>query len=117
MSAMPKPVRDARGKRPIFYEAPGLDQAMSMILVLAEELAALRDRHDTLEEVLAAHGIEARTATEAHVPDEAALARREAWRQAFLQRLYYLARKDAADAARADSPERYRETIDAIAKG
>ena len=29
--------RDARGKRPQFYADPVMDQAMSMILVLAEE--------------------------------------------------------------------------------
>ncbi len=112
-----KPFRDAKGKRPRFYDQPGLDQAMSMILVLAEEVATLRDRHDTLEEVLAANGIDAAAAIEAHVASPETLTRREAWRQAFLARLYYLARKDAADAARADTEQSFTDTIETIAKG
>lgn len=112
-----KPIRDAKGKRPKFYPEPGLDQAMSMILVLAEEFSTLRDRMDTLEEVLEAHSIDAAAAIEAHQPTPETLTRREEWRQAFLARLYYLARKDAADAARNDTEERYTETLETIAKG
>jgi len=112
-----KPVRDAKGKRPQFYDQPGVDQAMSMILVLAEEFAVLRDRQDTLEEVLAQHSIDVTAAIEAHQPSPEILTRREEWRQAFLARLYYLARKDAADAARNDTQDRYLETLETIAKG
>ncbi|MFN7173164.1 MAG: hypothetical protein ACK4MT_00375 [Thermaurantiacus tibetensis] len=115
--AAAKPPRDARGKRPQFHADPGLDHAMSMILVLATELAALKERQDTLEQVLARHGIDAEAEIEAFAPTEADLARREAWRQAFLARLYYLARKDAADAARGDTEAAFRETLDSIAKG
>ncbi|MCS6987581.1 MAG: hypothetical protein NZM40_09185 [Sphingomonadaceae bacterium] len=108
--------RDARGRRPQFYAAQGLDQAMSMILVLAAELSVMRERMDTLEGVLAAHGIDATAAIEAHEPSPETLARREAWRQAFLARLYYLARKDAADAARGETEQAFRRTIEDIAQ-
>ena len=54
----PHVVKDAKGKRPQFYEAPGLDQAMSMIMVLANEMAVLRDRLDSAERVMAANGID-----------------------------------------------------------
>jgi len=114
---MPQPIRDARGKRPAFYEAQGLDQAMSMILVLASEFATLRERVDTLERVLEQHGIEAEAAIEAYQPAPEVLKQRELWRQAFLRRLYYLARKDAADAVRGDTEARFRETIETIARG
>ncbi len=118
MTAAPKPapIRDARGKRPQFYEAQGLDQAMSMILVLASEFAVLRERMDTLERILEAHGIDAAAAIEAYAPTTEVLTARETWRQAFLARLYYLARKDAADAARGDTDTRFRETIETIAE-
>jgi hypothetical protein len=112
-----KPIRDAKGKRPAFYDTPGLDQAMSMILVLAEEHAVLRDRQDTLEQVLRGHGIDAEAEIEAYQPTTEVLSAREARRQAFLDRLYYLARKDAADAARDDTVEGYKATLDLIAKG
>lgn len=113
----PIPIRDAKGKRPAFYAAPGLDQAMSMILVLANEWNVLRDRLDTLERVLEARGIDAAEAIEAYQPPQPVLEAREARRQDFLARLYYLARKDAADAARGDTTESYAQTLDEIAKG
>jgi hypothetical protein len=111
----PHVVRDAKGKRPQFYEAPGLDQAMSMILVLANELSVLHDRLDSVERVAKARGIDLAADIEALALDQAALEAREAWRQGFLERLYYLARKDAAEAAAADSAESYNATIEAIA--
>lgn len=107
--------RDARGKRPQFYADPAMDQAMSMILVLAEEYSAMRDRLDTVERVATEAGLGA--AIEAYQPPQEVLEVREARRQAFLSRLYYLARKDAADAAENSTEARYNATIDDIAKG
>ncbi len=107
--------RDARGKRPDFYADPAMDQAMSMILVLAEELSVMRDRLDTVERVASDAGLGA--AIETYQPPQAVLEEREARRQAFLTRLYYLARKDAAEAAENDSEARYTATLDDIAKG
>lgn len=117
MTAMLKPVRNARGKRPQFYDTPGLDQAMSMILVLANELSVMRDRLDTVERVAAAKGLVLETEIEAFEPDQAVLEMREARRQDFLDRLYYLARKEAAELATGDSTDRYRRALDAIAAG
>jgi hypothetical protein len=107
--------RDARGKRPQFYADPAMDQAMSMILVLAEEFSAMRDRLDTVERVATEAGLGA--AIEAYQPPQDVLEEREARRQAFLSRLYYLARKDAADAAENSTDARYNATIEDIAKG
>lgn len=107
--------RNARGKRPDFYTDPAMDQAMSMILVLAEEFCVMRDRLDTVERVATNAGLAA--AIEAYQPPQAILEDREARRQAFLTRLYYLARKDAAEAAEDDSEARYTATLDDIAKG
>ena len=107
--------RTARGKRPRFYEAPGLDQAMSMILVLAQEMTVLRDRLDTVERVATEAGLGA--AIEAYEPPQAVLEIREARRQAFLTRLYYLARQDAAQAAEQDDEGRFTAALDEIAKG
>lgn len=107
--------RDARGKRPQFYADPAMDQAMSMILVLAEEFCALRDRLDTVERVASSAGLAA--AIESYEPPQPVLEEREARRQAFLTRLYYLARKDAAEASENDTSDRYTATLDDIAKG
>jgi hypothetical protein len=108
-------VRDAKGKRPQFYETPGLDQAMSMILVLANELSVLHDRLDSVERVSKAKGLDLASEIEGLVLDQDALEARESWRQGFLDRLYYLARKEAHEAAQAESDAGYKSIIEDIA--
>lgn len=107
--------RDARGKRPRFYSAPGLDQAMSMIMVLANETSVLRDRLDSAERAHKARGLDLAAEIEALALDQEALEAREAWRQGFLDRLYYLARKEAREAADAETTDSYNAAIHEIA--
>ncbi len=111
----PHVVKDSKGKRPHFYEGQGMDQAMSMIMVLANELSVLRDRLDSAERVAKAGGLDLAAGIEALTLDQAALESREQARQDFLGRLFYLTRKDASEAAQADTEERYRETVAEIA--
>jgi hypothetical protein len=107
--------RNARGKRPNFYETPGMDEAMSMIMVLANELMVVRDRLDTVEKVAAAKGVVLDAEIEAYEPDQAVLEARELRRQEFLSRLFYLAKKQAAELQTGDSAERYTKALDDIA--
>jgi hypothetical protein len=107
--------RNARGKRPQFYETPGLDEAISMIMVLANELSVVRDRLDTVEKVAAAKGVMLDAEIEAFEPDQATLEARELRRQDFLARLFYLARKQAAELQTGDSADRYTKALDDIA--
>ena len=111
----PHVIRDARGKRPQFYDTDGLDSAMSMIMVLASELATLRDRLDSAERVAKASGLDLAAGIETLVLDQAALEEREARRQDFLGRLFYLARKDANEAAQAETAAGFEATIAEIA--
>ena len=111
----PHVLRNARGKRPQFYDAPGLDTAMSMIMVLASELTTLRDRLDSAERVAKAHGLDLAAGIETLDLDQTALEEREARRQDFLDRLFYLARKDAQEAADAETEAGFKATIAQIA--
>lgn len=113
----PHVIRDAKGKRPDFYPTPGLDHAMSMIMVLANELSVLRDRLDSAERVAKGQGIDLAAGIEALELDQDALEAREAWRQDFLGRLFYLSRKDASGAAAAETGEGYKQAIAEIAEG
>jgi hypothetical protein len=113
----PHVIKDAKGKRPQFYDATGMDQAMSMIMVLANELAVLHDRIDAHERVTKKHNIDLAAEIEQLELDEDALHEREAWRQNFLDRLFYLARKESTEAANAETRDTYNKTIDDIAKG
>lgn len=109
--------RDAKGKRPSFYEDPSLDQMMSMIMVLAGEVSVLADELDATHRVLKAKGIDTAAEIAALAFDDAALEEREARRQDMLARMFYLVRKEAAEAAASETRESYFATIDAIAQG
>lgn len=112
----PHVVRHARGKRPQFYETPGLDAAMSMIMVLANELCVVRDRLDSAERVAATKGIDLAGGIETLQLDQTALEEREARRQDFLQRLFYHQLKDADEAAQAHTEATYNAAIHDIAQ-
>jgi len=109
--------RDARGKRPTFYQDPALDQMMSMIMVLAGEVSVLADQLDSTHRVLAKHGIDAAREIAALEFDDEALQQREGRRQAMLERMFYLVRKEAAEAGANETTEGYIKTIDEIAVG
>jgi hypothetical protein len=117
MSEYVKLPRTVRGKRPEFFDTPGVDEAMSMILVLAQELAVLRERLDSAEIVAARHGIPLSAEIEALVLDEATLKSREAWRQGFYDRLFYLAAQRRAEMEQHQTSESFTRVIEETAKG
>ena len=110
-----KAARYAKGRRPAFFADPAMDEAMSMIMVLASELSVIRDRLDTYDWLLDQKGVVTRADVEGFVPDEERLAHRETDRQALLQRLFFVANKRAAELATHDSSERYNEVLQATA--
>jgi hypothetical protein len=112
----PHVIQDAKGKRPNFYDNKGVDQLMSMVMVLASELNVLRDRVDAQERVAKLTGIDLATGIETLELDENALQEREAWRQDFMDRLFYMARKEANEAATGQTKKDFKSAIDDIAK-
>ncbi len=109
--------RFSRGKRPDFYDTPGMDEAMVMILVLASELTVARDRIDTLERMMAQKGMISADEIQQFSPDQEALEKREQRRQDLLERLYYLQRKQAHELAEQDTSDKYQRALDEIAQG
>jgi hypothetical protein len=61
---------EASGRRPAFFDEPGMDQLLSMVLELAAELWVVRERVFVLETVLTQQGVTAADAVEAYVPTE-----------------------------------------------
>lgn len=109
--------RTVRGKRPEFFETPGVDDALSMIMVLAQEVAVLRERLDSAEIVAARHGIPLAAEIEALVPDESLLKAREAWRQGFFDRLFYLAAQRRAEMEQQQTAAGFAQVIEETARG
>jgi hypothetical protein len=107
--------RTVRGKRPEFYPTAGVDDAMSMILVLAQELTVLRERMDSAEIVAARHGIPLAQEIESLELDADALREREAWRQGLLDRLFQVANQRRAELEQRHTEESYARTLAEIA--
>lgn len=93
MSQTPQPEavrlpRETRGKRPSFFEDPSLDQMMTFIVELTTEVAVLRERVDTVERLLDTRGSVTRADIEAYHPPADVEAERNAWRDAYLKRVF-----------------------------
>ena len=79
--------RRPKGKRPWFFDDPAVEKVMGITMAVAGELAVTRERLDAVERLLERDGKIDRKAIETFNPDEAAVAERNAWRQAYLTRI------------------------------
>lgn len=61
-----------QGKRPRYFTDPMAEQSHAMIMSLMAELAAARERIDTLERLLVQKSVLSADEVESYVPDEAA---------------------------------------------
>jgi hypothetical protein len=82
--------RTARGKRPAFHDNPSIDRLVSIVLALTSEVSVLRDRVDTIELIGTRAGLLLEGAVDAFVPDLAVRERREAARDAYLDRVLHI---------------------------
>ena len=116
---LPRPTlpRTVRGTRPTFFETPGVDDAMSMILVLAQELTVLRERLDSAERIMGRHGVDLAAEIEAMPLDEDLLKTREAQRQAFYDRLFFIQKQRRAELEARHTDKTYWDTLDQVASG
>ena len=71
------------GKRPYFLDDPAVERVLAVTLAVAQEVAVLRERLDTVERLLEANGRNGgglrREAIEAYVPDPTAANERAEW--------------------------------------
>ncbi|PEQ11385.1 hypothetical protein B2G71_17690 [Novosphingobium sp. PC22D] len=117
MTDTPHLPRTVRGKRPAFHPTEGVDEVMSMVVVLAQEMAVLRERFDTAERVMAARGIDLATEIESFEADDDVLRAREQALQSFYDRLFYLQRQRRSELENKYSDEAFVETLDKVATG
>jgi hypothetical protein len=80
--------RQTQGKRPHFFDDPAIDQMMTFVLELSAEVSVLRERLDTVERLLDAHGSVTRAQIEAYVAPPDVDAARTAARDAFIKRVF-----------------------------
>jgi hypothetical protein len=75
-----------------------------MLMAVASEVAVLRERMDTIEQIAAARGISIAEEIEAFEPTIADRERREAWRQQYMQRVLQGLADDVASVASSGPP-------------
>ena len=80
-------LKKAKGKRPKYLGEDSSDHLLSMIMVLAEELAVSRERADTLERLLETHGVVSRQEVDGFIPSSAAGTERQIKHSEFISRL------------------------------
>lgn len=85
----------ARGKRPWFFDDPDVERVLSITMAVAGELAVLRQRLDTIEELLETRGSVTRADIEAFVPDPAHAERRGRWYQEYLARILRIVQQES----------------------
>lgn len=85
----------ARGKRPWFFDDPDVERVLSIMMAVAGELAVLRQRLDTVEELLETRGSVTRADIEAFVPDPAHAERRGRWYQEYLARILRIVQQES----------------------
>jgi len=71
-----------------YFDDVVIDNILDALLELSAAVWTYHDRVNVLETVLAEKGIEVSDAIEAHLPDDAEIARREAERAALVQRVF-----------------------------
>ncbi len=108
--------RYPKGRRPKFSDHPAVDELMSMIMVLSSEVSVLRDRLNTFEILADRNNFIDKESLEKFEPDESTLQAREAARQEFFERLFFVASKHAQEIGDKDDDKRYRRVLDDIAK-
>jgi hypothetical protein len=99
----PRPRKAVGPDRPAYLKGADVDRLMAVVLALSSEVASLRERIDAHERVAAGGPVTAQR-VEAYRPDEAAEAEREAWREAFVRRLFRVLTEDV-EAVRAGSDQ------------
>jgi hypothetical protein len=90
----PRP-RKAKGpERPVYFDHGDVDRMMSILLALIAEVASIRERLDTHEQVSAAGTLPSPEAVENYVPEAAVEEDREAWRDGYIRRLFRVITED-----------------------
>jgi len=97
--------RKAQGpERPVYFNEGDIDRVMAVVLALASEVASLRERLDAHERIVDAGAQAGHAQVEAYLPDPATLKDRDAWRDAYIRRLFRVFSEDV-EALRSEPAE------------
>lgn len=107
--------RAAKGKRPEPHRDGSTDRLISMIVALTAEVAALRQRLDSVERVAEQKGAFAQADVEDFRPDPEASLAQDELRRRIIENVFYLVTKELRDLREGATPESYDAAVSAIA--
>lgn len=87
-SRTPRKRKAAGPKRQTYFGSEDVDRVMAVLLALVSEVAAIRERLDTHERLSAQQVFPTHDGVETYRPDEKVENTREAWRDAYIRRLF-----------------------------
>lgn len=92
-----------KGKRPFFLKDPDVERVLAITMAVAQELAVMRERLDTVERLLESQGV-TQDDIENFTPTKAQAEQRGAWTQEYLARILRIYQQDIEGLARPDEP-------------
>lgn len=93
----------AKGKRPYFLKDPDVERVMSVTMAVAQELAVMRERLDTVERLLSDKGI-TQDDIENFKPTKDQAEQRGAWTQEYLARIFRIYQQDIEALSKPEEP-------------
>lgn len=84
----------AKGKRPFFLDNPDNERVLNIVMTLAQEVAVMRERLDTVERLLEKNAVVTRADIEAFSPSKAEAQERGAMMQEFLARVLRIVQQE-----------------------
>lgn len=108
MSAQIDPLKLAgakpKGKRPYFLKDPDVERVLAVTMALAQEVAVMRERMDTIERLLEENGAVTQADIESYTPPKPAAEERGAWTQEYLARILRIYQQEIEGIAKPNEP-------------
>ena len=83
------------GKRPYFFDDPAVERVLAVTMAVAQEVAVLRERLDTIERLLeTGNGNFSRADIDAYAPDPAAATERAEWSRMYIARVLRIVQQE-----------------------
>lgn len=83
-----------RGKRPYFFDDPAVERVLAITMAVAQEVAVLRERLDTIERLLERKGGVSRADIDAFEPDQDAATQRAEWSRMYIARVLRIVQQE-----------------------
>ncbi len=82
------------GKRPYFFDDPAVERVLAITMAVAQEVAVVRERLDTVERLLEKKGSLTRADIDAYTPDPASATERAEWQRMYIARVLRIVQQE-----------------------